>query len=66
MVFSEEFQTYTEGARAEKRFVRGTIRRLTEVARRSLDGTLEHVVSDKYDGVLVLISINQFICDKGP
>ena len=57
MVFLGEFQTvgaHTRKARELKTsFVRGTVRRLAEVERRSLGGTCGTRRSDKYDGVLV-------------
>ena len=55
--FSREFQTvgaHTQTAQELKTsFVRGRVRRLTEMEQRSLDGAYGIRRSDKYDGVLV-------------
>jgi len=61
-IFSVEFQTvgaHTRKARELKtNSVRGTVRRLSEVERRSLDAPHDIRRSDKYDEVLV----NRILC----
>ena len=69
MVFSGEFQTvgaHTWKARELKTsFIRGTVRRLAEVERRSLDGTYGIRRLDKYDGVLVDRILCVIVCNCG-